>query len=248
MSGESVVSEQPYLAQRQINEHRDQEAVLERQLADPTTQHKKQVADQLRNVKTVLHEQSPPKLKGETLDKAVREEQELRGEIRDQMCSQEEMRKNPPGAVGKFLRGENSAPVKKKIGRWKNLRRAINWGSNDPDVANIEMMRPTSNTLNMDGAQIEGAGHVHGSFPSEQFKANYDGIDWQKEATELKARLDRLEGQAQASPQPTKSAGPPVTAPCGYPAKSKAGGLAHQRHCPECREATEAASADGESG
>jgi hypothetical protein len=120
-----------------------------------------------------------------------------------------EMRRNPPGAVGKNI--EWLRRIKKQVHdgsdrygrsaleRWKNIRLALHRGSDDPDIASIERLRPTGSTLNMENAQIEGAVF---SAPSPQFQANYDKVDWtprpsgpDPEIESAKAELEYLKEQ-----------------------------------------------------
>ncbi len=68
------------------------------------------------------------------------------------MLSQEEMRTNPPGAVDKHLNWEKAN--KQNIAKWKNLMLRMNVGTEDQDLCNIERLRPTKSTMNMDGAQV----------------------------------------------------------------------------------------------
>lgn len=67
----------------------------------------------------------------------------LREEIVPALQSQVVMRRNPAGAVGAFLTGENSKPVKTAIGQWRRAMRALDPQNEDPDYTNVERYRPT---------------------------------------------------------------------------------------------------------
>lgn len=82
--------------------------------------------------------------------------------IRPALLTREEMRRNPAGSVGKFLRVENSKPIKQAIQHWKRAQLALEPDSQDPDLANVERFRPemihaTGGAATfMPGAQIPG--------------------------------------------------------------------------------------------
>ena len=67
---------------------------------------------------------------------------------------------------------------------------ALNRGTDDPDIANVEKIRPTISSLNMHNAQISGQQF---SMPSPQYVQNYDAVDWSSENDELKGRVAELE-------------------------------------------------------
>jgi hypothetical protein len=196
---------------------------LTKQLSNPLVQNIPLVRKSLRRVEHDIETQSPPILKGMELDKEVKLEKELREEIVPNMPSQEEMRKAPSGSIGRHQRFEKK--YKEKILRWKNSRRTIYRESDDPDIANLEQYRPTVSQHNMHGALIQGQDF---DFPSPQYKANYDGIDWsahtradgedtetfksrvrREEIAALRARLDALEEEITApvvEPEPEETA------------------------------------------
>lgn len=101
-------------------------------------------------------------------DAAVREFSTLSTEIQAGMPSSEEMRRNPPGAVGKQLAWAKR--TKKPVARYKHIALRLLAGGDVPDslkyegdVANIERLRPltTSGQLAMDGAQIPKKVDIH---------------------------------------------------------------------------------------
>jgi len=150
-------------------------AVYETQLTSPNIQDKGAVQQQLRRINHQIETQTPQPYKGEDLDKAVRREKELRQKLSESMPSHEEMRKCPPGAVGKEM--EFQKRHKKDVLEWKEIRLRLNPDTDDPDIANLERYRPERSTLNMDNAVIPGKQYY---FPSEPYKENYDNIDWEK--------------------------------------------------------------------
>jgi len=143
------------------------------------------MAKQLKNAKTMLHDQSPPEVKKGEADKLVAQERELRETILIGMPSQEEMRKNPPGAVAKHREWERRN--KENVQNWKNIKLRMNLGSDDQDIANLEAHRPIRNTLNMDGAQIPGTQHY---FPQGQIEVK-NVMDIEHKQKQLDAMAER---------------------------------------------------------
>lgn len=145
----------PLLRQDQVVEMEADKVSAEKKLASQTFQgDRAEVAAQLRALNHQLESQRPRTYEGAELDAAVRRERELRDQFTQGMLSQEEMRKNPPGATGRLIEWE-----KKNlhiVEEWQNIRRRLNVGSDDPEIASIERYRPTVSTMNMDNAQIAG--------------------------------------------------------------------------------------------
>lgn len=171
------------LRPNQRDELRAEQMELENKLKNPHIEDKGAVGSQLKRLNIQLEKQSPIEPKGQEKDSLVKREAKLRDEMLKGMPSQEEMRKCPPGAIGKHMRWEKDN--KKKLLEWKNIRLRLNADSDDPDVANFEMHRPLRNTLNMDNAQISGKEYF---FPSEQYKENYDDIDFTVMEQEAKTK------------------------------------------------------------
>lgn len=156
---EQVQSQNPtadLLRPQQAAELQDERRRMESSLDDPDAKNKGAIRQQLRKLDRQLESQIPKPLEGQELDKSVKESEGLLDQIMDGMLTQEEMRKNPAGAVGAHLRWEKAN--KKRIARWKHLQLRIHAGTDDPDVANLERFRPVrrSNSLNMDTVQIPG--------------------------------------------------------------------------------------------
>jgi hypothetical protein len=187
-----------HLRESQIQDLKAEKTRLEGILSDPKAQLQERGAmqQQVRQIDNQVGKHAPPSLTGEQLDAAVREEREHREKLLEGMPSQEEMRKSPPGAIGKHLKWDRRAKEvvnergETRLQAWKNRRLELHRGSDDPDVANFEIHRPRTSTLNMDNAFIPGAVH---SLPSPQFSENYDKVDWGKgmsaEADEMRQQL-----------------------------------------------------------
>ena len=171
-----------------------------------------------RKIQRMLDTQQAPELSPAQRDAFAKEEQELRAQWTRGMCSGEEMRRNPPGAVDKNLRWHRKNA--KRIARWKNIVRALHRGDESPNIANIEQYRPhhTAHDLSMEGAQIPGTNY---DFPSEAFKQNYE----------------KTFGQKQPEPQSNK-----VAARCGEMLDPRGKG-GHERFCKACQEIIAAESA-----
>jgi hypothetical protein len=76
------------------------------------------------------------------------------------MLTQEEMRRNPAGAVDAFLKGEGSRAGKDAILTWRRAQRAVDPSNEDEDYTNIERFRPVTRAAGpstfMAEAQIPG--------------------------------------------------------------------------------------------
>lgn len=129
---------------------------LKSRISDPQELRKRQ-----RNLKSELEKYTPRAYAPNERDAAVREFEALEDTIREGMPSSEEMRRNPPGAVGKNISWQKRSG--KAVQRYKHIALRLLAGGDVPenlrhagDIANIERLRPltTSNQLVMDGAQI----------------------------------------------------------------------------------------------
>lgn len=149
-----AASSVPLLRHDQVMEMEDETRVLESKLQNPRIEDKGAVREQLRRVQTQLESQRPrPYATGE-MDAAVKREAQLRAEISVGMLSHEEMRKCPPGAIDRHMQWEKRNMP--KIEEWKNIQRRLTAGTEDHESASVEMFRPTTSTMNMDGALIPG--------------------------------------------------------------------------------------------
>ncbi len=164
------------LRPNQVNDLLDDKQSLENSLKSPHLQDRGAVHTQLRRLNKQIDQQAPKQPSGAELDKLVKQEASLREKILTGMPSQEEMRKCPPGAIGKETKWNKKN--KNNMLAWKNTMLRLNAGTDDPDVANFERYRPISNSLNMDNAQIPGKQYY---LPTEAYKAGYDNVDWNTE-------------------------------------------------------------------
>lgn len=161
---------------------------------------------QRNNMKAQLEVATPQPVPESERDAAVREEARLREGIQEGMCTQAEMRRNPPGAVDKHRSWEKRN--KESILKWKNLRLRMhaagmlgNLPADATDVANVETFRPVggSRELSMDHAQIPQTRDFH--FPHQIASHNHasdeDRDRWESETLELLAL-----GASQNKPRP----------------------------------------------
>lgn len=159
----------PLLRPRQVEEMREQAKRLDKTIraAGQSFGGTASVGDTRRaltRVKQQLDAQAPRKYAEDELDDAVAAERTLREEIQQGMPTGEEMRKNPPGAVGKHRTWERRN--KRKIQAWQNIRLRLRESGALPDdvdssdVSNVELLRQHSSPyqLDMHGAQIRGNG------------------------------------------------------------------------------------------
>ncbi len=158
----------PYLSAQQQEELGEEQRRIETMLSPKSPSYvRSQIQDRdmlnrnLRSIQRQLERDTPPPYTQGELDHAVKREQELREKLVGEMCTQEEMRRNPPGAVDKHRRFEHLH--KKDVMEWKNIRRRLH-ASGDAstfdsrDVSNLEAYRPSGGPgqLSMDNAQIPG--------------------------------------------------------------------------------------------
>lgn len=115
----------------------------------------------LREIDQLMNTHAPePITNGAERDKLSKRADELLEQITEGMLTQEEMRKNPPGAVDHLRAWERHN--KPKILEWKNIRLQLAADTSDPetwnrDEANLERYRPAGATgrVRLD-AQIPG--------------------------------------------------------------------------------------------
>ena len=93
-----------------------------------------------RKAKEALEQQGPdPQPSPEAKEYLKAEITKLEEQIRQGMPTQHEMRANPPGTVAKHMRWEKAN--KTSILRWKNAKRRLTPDDDDPDLANVEILR-----------------------------------------------------------------------------------------------------------
>lgn len=132
-----------------------------------------EVSKRIRRLQSSLSTQSPPELSGSQRDELYKQGKELESKFTAGMLSAEEMRKNPAGAVGHHMRWEKAN--KADILRWKNIQQMLDPTSDDPDLSNIERVRPTGAMDRMrTDAQIPG--HMtYGNIPQENWDMAFNG-------------------------------------------------------------------------
>lgn len=157
-------STKPLLRARQIDALQREVRSLEQTLNAPphignAVQNRGTLAKRLRRIKTQLETGAPRPYAPQERDSAMARKRELEDTIRGRMPTQEEMRRNPPGAVDKHI--AHSRATKDAQLEWKNIRMRELATEADggplPDVrdqANIEMLRPSDPRADFSGAQI----------------------------------------------------------------------------------------------
>ncbi len=146
---------------------------LEHSLREPGITDRGAAVKKIRQVEYQLETQSPKPYAETEIDTAVRREKSLKQKMLEGMPSQEEMRKSPPGAVGKHQAWETAN--KTRLLEWKHIQLRLNSESSDPDIANFERFRPTVNTLNLDNAVIPGSQYFM-SPQTTQYQEGYERI------------------------------------------------------------------------
>ncbi len=168
-----------YLRQHQVDEIENEKKVIERTLTNQRdVQDRGNLLQHIKGIDRDLAVKAPPDLTGEDRDRVVRECQEIEGRLQPLMPSDEQMRRNTPGTVGQHLRFDKAAKSRDHfkdgdLSKWKDNQLALNKGSDDPDVANFERMRPLHNHGSMEGAQIPGT-QYHGTNPSQAYLDGHD--------------------------------------------------------------------------
>jgi hypothetical protein len=127
-----------------------------------------------RRIQERINREVVPDLDGESKDIIAKEIEVIEGKIRHGMPTREAQRRNEVGAVHHHITWENHN--KSRIIKWKNLKKVLENDSDDPDLCNVERLRPTvittggTSTFKAD-AQI--SGHVA---LSESAKENVPGF------------------------------------------------------------------------
>lgn len=251
-TGIPIPKNSTYLNYRQVQELKEDIAGMEKSLADPSSQFSDRgmVAKQLRQLRNDLETGAPPETTSEQRDALERERKRLIEKITDGMPSSEEMRKSPPGSQGKYEK-HKKLTIADQI-RYKNVMRTLHPDDDNPDLANLEMLRPRTSTLNMDNAFIPGRDWF---IPpaTQAYKEGYDRTFGPKnafadptEVAALKSKLEELEKRLEAQPvaavsQKTLEARPFVAvASCGFEARGSKqhfadlGKKSHARRCAKC--------------
>jgi len=154
MQTQTVFDTKPLLRPDQVESAKDEIKNLEEKLVNKHIEDKAEVSRQLRRAKKDFENQVPRAPGVDEEGKMVSRSRDLLDEIVKGMPSQEEMRKNPPGAVDKHRAWERRNKL--RILEWKNIMLRLTAGSGDRDAANLERHRPRMSSLNMDNAEIPG--------------------------------------------------------------------------------------------
>ena len=147
---------------------------------EPYIEDKAQARKHVRNLKQAIDRYAPKPFDSPLeKDAAFARERELREDITTGMLSVEEMRRNRQGTSDSVTRHQRWEKANKaKIVEWKSLRHRLEPDSDDPDLCNLEMYRPSKPLVYDSTSQI--AGH-HAMSPAA--KAN-----WPEEMAEPKAK------------------------------------------------------------
>lgn len=216
-----------YLRHSQIEEIENEKRVLQHTLESREVQERGNLVAHLARIDRELETKGPPDLTGDERDRLTRECQQIEERLIPQMPSDEEMRRNPPGTVGRHMRYEKLSKSRDRfpegeIFRWKDNQLALNKGSEDPDVANFERMRPLhSHQASMLGAQIPGKVFV-GTNPTPAYREGYDRTFGDEVADLSTSKPDPGDGKEEL--------------PCGK-RMGNPGRKTHVKYCSVCQEA-----------
>jgi hypothetical protein len=138
-----------------------------------TPQDRGDVQRRLGRLKQTLQSQTPAEVTGAMKDRLRAYATELEEKITSGMLSQEEMRKNPAGSVGRHMRWERGN--KSDILKWKNAQQVLEPDSDDPDLSNFERLRPMGAQDRMRAnAQIPGK-MSYGAIPQQNWDQAFEG-------------------------------------------------------------------------
>ena len=183
-----AIPETPILRYHQREEYKGEIESMETMLPQlKSTSDRGAVVQRLTRIKQSLTKQSPPEVPGLVKDKLAAEAKALEETIRPGMLSQEEMRKNPAGSVGLHMKWEKAK--KAAIMRWKNIQQILEPSSDDPDLSNLEKIRPAGamDRIRTD-AQI--GGHMtYQSVPQEKWDTAFEGKGPKNTALQQAKRL-----------------------------------------------------------
>lgn len=153
-----------------------------------------EASSRMRRLKKQLVDYSPTEVDGRVKDKLAARAKAIEEEVLNGMPTQEEMRKNPAGMVGRHMRWEKK--FKRKILEWKNIQQMLEPDSNDPDLSNFERLRPSGEMDRFRGdAQINGL-MSYGNIPQEFWDLVFKGAKPNSALEQVK----KVETEAQAQP------------------------------------------------
>ena len=145
---EQALKDQPAnpLRNHQVEEYQREKSRLEDIAGSPAWQtgaNRGKAGQQARELAKMLDHQVAKPVQGEKKDLIAKLADEvMESTIRPALIPREDMRRNPAGSVGRFMRVENSKPIKQAIQHWKRAQLALEPGNEDPDLANVERFRP----------------------------------------------------------------------------------------------------------
>lgn len=230
-----------YLRPNQIEELENERRVLKNTLKSREVQERGNLESQVRRLEHQIEAQSPPDTTPAERDALAREAREIEAHLLDGIPSAEEMRKNPPGTVGRHIRWEKKAKARSErwadgpLRRWKEIQLTLNKGDFDPDVANFERLRPVRNPLtSMEGAQIPGQTYV-GLYPSEGYIRGWERVFGGKPGGQVEIPVETsLDSEIPVEAAPKKSMH--IETKCGRK-MDKRGVPRHEKFCKACQEA-----------
>ena len=193
------LSDQPVnpLRNHQVAEYQAEAARLRDVVSAPayvTGANRGDANKRFKDVNRLIETQAAKPLTGDKKDKVARLVKALEQEI--VLLPREEMRRNPAGSVGRFLKHENSKENQQKIQQWKRAQLALEQGNPDPDLANAERLRPEIHHPGQAATFMANA-QIPGQFAmSTQAKENWP-LGEPKVETPLKQAVKREQSEAQ---------------------------------------------------
>ena len=158
---------------------------LKAEITDPNPVHRIQdpqtAKSRLGRMQKQLDDQAAPEVSSQERPALEARQEALQEHILKTMPSRDMMMKNPPGSVGRNI--AHHKKTKAEQVEWKNNQLRLHPDSNDPDLANLERIRPVSDrSVDYTGSQIGGEKTI--SVPTEQYMQNHDQIEWASKAKE----------------------------------------------------------------
>ena len=167
---EHALKDQPAnpLRYHQVQEYTQEKDRLEGIATGPawvTGANRGKAAQQARQLNKMVDAQITKPVQGEKKDQIAQLADEvMEGVIRPALVPREDMRRNPAGSVGRFMRVENAKPIKQAVQQWKRAQLVLEPGNEDPDLANVERFRPE---------RIHDTGGVATFMPGAQIPGNF---------------------------------------------------------------------------
>lgn len=194
---EVEVPKRQLLRYHQREDHKGEIEAMESMLPNlKNSQDRGQVTQRIKRLKTSLETQSPQALSGAVKDKLAKRAKDIEDRILPGMPSKEEMRKNPAGMVGQHMRWEKGN--KPDIMELKNIYQMLEPDSDDPDLSNIERLRPegAQDRVRLD-AQIPGKMNYR-TVPQENWDTAFEGKGPENTALKQAERVQK-KGMSEAA-------------------------------------------------